>query len=69
MVLQHFVNNHYAGLTDAQMQTLDELLGQPDNDLWDLVTARAESLHATQREMLGLMRACSVKNDKIVVTT
>jgi antitoxin CptB len=36
-VLQRFVNEHFSGLTLAEMEQLDALLELPDNVFWDLI--------------------------------
>lgn len=57
IVLQRFVEAHYAQLTPAQALALDELLNYADNDLWDLVTARIQTQYASQQEVLDMMQA------------
>lgn len=37
IVLQRFVNEHFSGLTLAEMAQLDDLLELPDNVFWDLI--------------------------------
>jgi antitoxin CptB len=69
IVLQNFVEAHYAGLTASQLQALDQLLDYADNDLWDLLTARKEAQHTIQRELLAMILTPAVKNDKIAAGT
>ena len=40
IVLQRFMDQHYAQLSAAESQQFDTLLDLPDNDLWDMITAR-----------------------------
>jgi antitoxin CptB len=40
IVLQRFMDQHYAQLDEEGLQRFEQLLALPDNDLWDLVTAR-----------------------------
>ena len=42
IVLQRFMDQHYAQLSTAELQQFDTLLDLPDNDLWDMITARKE---------------------------
>ena len=42
IVLQRFMDQHYAQLDAAQLQQFDSLLDLPDNDLWEMITARKE---------------------------
>ncbi|MEK6596009.1 MAG: succinate dehydrogenase assembly factor 2 [Pseudomonadota bacterium] len=40
IVLQRFMDQHYAQLDEEGLQQFEQLLALPDNDLWDLITAR-----------------------------
>jgi len=42
IVLQKFINNHFASLSEPELVQLDALLDYPDNDFWDLVSTRKE---------------------------
>ena len=42
IVLQRFMDQYYAQLGAAELQQFDTLLDLPDNDLWDMITARKE---------------------------
>ena len=55
IVLQRFMDRHYAQLGAAELQQFDALLDLPDNDLWDMITTRKEledkSLQAVLRQL------------------
>jgi antitoxin CptB len=38
IVLGRFVEQHYAGLDEAQQAAFDALLDMPDTQLWDMIT-------------------------------
>lgn len=42
IVLQAFIDSHFASLSEAELGELDTLLDYPDNDFWDLVSTRKE---------------------------
>ena len=65
IVLADFVQQHFDGLTAAQMQAFDALLDTPDKQLWDMVTGRQHSDEPQARAMLRLLqnsRKCSAKD-------
>ncbi|MGH8705937.1 MAG: succinate dehydrogenase assembly factor 2 [Burkholderiales bacterium] len=41
LVLERFMQQQGAGMSDAERASLDELLDYPDNDLWDVVSGRS----------------------------
>lgn len=43
IVLQEFVDKHYMRLNKSELQQFDTLLNLPDNDLWDMITAKKEA--------------------------
>ena len=55
LVLERFVSNDYAHLDAVQRQAFDGLLDLPDNDLWELVCARAEAGEPQQRHILAMI--------------
>ena len=58
IVLQAFINSHFASLSEAELLELDALLDYPDNDFWDLVSARKEVLgNENLSSLLGKLRA------------
>lgn len=58
IVLQAFINSHFASLSEAELVELDALLDYPDNDFWDLVSTRKEVLgNENLSSLLGKLRA------------
>jgi len=56
LVLQRFVDRHYAGLTAEQKREFEALLKEPDNDLLDLAMGRAEVDGVVANEILKMLR-------------
>lgn len=42
IVLQRFMDEHYAQLDEAGLRQFDTLLNLPDNDLWEMIALRKE---------------------------
>jgi len=40
IVLGRFIEQHYAGLDEAQLAAFDMLLDMPDTELWDMITGK-----------------------------
>ena len=56
LVLARFLERHGTELDERRLAALDRLLAMDDNDLWDLVSARAECAEAGLQEMLTWLR-------------
>ena len=56
IVLQRFVDKHYAQLNENELQQFDTLLNLPDNDLWDMITAKKEVGDVKLQLMLQLLQ-------------
>ncbi|MFB3080186.1 MAG: succinate dehydrogenase assembly factor 2 [Nitrosomonadaceae bacterium] len=56
IVLQRFVDKHYAQLNENELQQFDTLLNLPDNDLWDMITAKKEVGDVELQPMLQLLQ-------------
>lgn len=56
IVLQRFVDKHYAQLNENELQQFDTLLNLPDNDLWDMITAMKEVGDVKLQPMLQLLQ-------------
>jgi len=56
IVLQRFVDKHYTQLNETELQQFDTLLNLPDNDLWDMITARKEMGDIKLQPMLRLLQ-------------
>jgi antitoxin CptB len=56
IVLQRFVDKHYTQLNEIELQQFDTLLNLPDNDLWDMITAKKEMGDMKLQPMLRLLQ-------------
>jgi antitoxin CptB len=54
LVLQEFLEKH---LQEKDLQSLNELLDLPDNDLWDIVSGRSEGYEAKFGGLVARLRA------------
>jgi len=57
IVLGRFVEQHYAGLDEAQQAAFDVLLDMPDTVLWDMIAGRKEAAQDGQQALLEKLRA------------
>jgi len=57
IVLGRFIEQHYAGLDEAQQAVFDALLDMPDNPLWDMIAGRQEAAQSEQQALLEKIRA------------
>jgi antitoxin CptB len=58
LVLERFMDKHRDELEGERLTAFKALLDYTDNDLWDLISARAECRDARLAEVLGWLRAC-----------
>jgi antitoxin CptB len=58
LVLERFLARHGDHLQGEQLASFNTLLDYTDNDLWDLIRARAECRDARLAEVVGWMRNC-----------
>jgi len=56
IVLQRFMDQHYAQLDEEGLQQFEQLLALPDNDLWDLITARQVITDDNLQQVLELLQ-------------
>ena len=56
IVLQRFMDQHYAQLNEEGLQQFERLLALPDNDLWDLITARQVITDDNLQRVLELLQ-------------
>lgn len=56
IVLQRFVDKHYTQLNEIELQQFDTLLNLPDNDLWDMITAKKEMGDIKLQPMLRILQ-------------
>ena len=57
LVLNRFLERHFAGLGARELDALRALLLRTDPELLDLVMARTEPVEPVERNVLALMRA------------
>jgi antitoxin CptB len=57
LILARFLDARGAQMTDADVAALDRLLDLTDNDLWDLLSGRAETADVAARPLLQALRA------------
>ncbi len=57
IVLEHFIETHYARLSETEQNIFETLLDMPDNPLWDMIMDRQETMHAEQQALLEKIRA------------
>jgi antitoxin CptB len=58
LILERFLHRHGAELRGERMRAFRALLEYDDNDLWDLVSGRAECHDRAMNEVVELLRAC-----------
>jgi len=58
LVLERFLQREGRTLSARDAAAFDELLEQPDNDLWDLVIGRSDCVDARLHGILARLRAC-----------
>lgn len=56
IVLQRFMDQHYTQLNEEGLQQFERLLALPDNDLWDLITARQVRTDNDLQQVLELLQ-------------
>jgi antitoxin CptB len=57
LILARFLDARGATMTQAEVGALDALLELPDNDLWDLVSGRAEAADPALEPLLRQLRS------------
>ena len=57
IVLERFVEQHYAGLDAAQQAIFCTLLEMPDNPLWDMIAGKQEAAACEDQALLEKIRA------------
>ena len=58
IILQRFMSVYYSRLSFDEMAQFEQLLSLPDNDLWDLICARAVSVDEGLKPVLQLLQKC-----------
>ncbi len=56
IILQRFMERYYVQLDEQELEQFERLLALPDNDLWDLITARQVNTHHGVQPVLELLQ-------------
>lgn len=56
IVLQRFMDQHYAQLDQQELERFERLLSLPDNDLWDLISERKTPADHSVQTVLELLQ-------------
>jgi antitoxin CptB len=56
IVLQRFMDQHYAQLDQQGLEQFERLLSLPDNDLWDLISERKTLDDRSLQTVLELLK-------------
>ena len=56
IVLQRFMDRYYMQLDESGLEQFERLLALPDNDLWDLITARQANTDSSLQAVLELLQ-------------
>ncbi len=56
IILQRFMDQHYTQLEEQGLEQFEKLLALPDNDLWDLITARQVTADDNLQQVLKLLQ-------------
>lgn len=56
IVLQRFMDQYYTQLDESGLEQFERLLALPDNDLWDLITARQINTDDKWQQVLELLQ-------------
>lgn len=56
IILQRFMDQHYTRLDQQGLEQFERLLSLPDNDLWDLITARQVTIDPDLQPILELLQ-------------
>ncbi len=56
IILQRFLDRYYAQLDESQLKTFETLLSLPDNELWDIISAKKEIANENIKPLLTLLQ-------------
>ncbi|WP_394807896.1 succinate dehydrogenase assembly factor 2 [Nitrosomonas sp.] len=56
IVLQRFMDHYYTQLDESGLEQFERLLALPDNDLWDLITAKQINADDNLQQVLELLQ-------------
>ena len=57
LVLSRFIENELERLDEEELKSFAELLGYPDNDLWDLVSGRRACTDARLKPLVSKLQS------------
>lgn len=57
IVLQRFMDEHYAELDEVELRQFETLLDLPDCDLWDFIALNKEAENRSLQPVLRLLQA------------
>lgn len=56
IILQRFMDRHYAELDEQGLAQFERLLALPDNDLWELISKRQVTADENMQQVLTLLQ-------------
>ncbi len=56
IILERFMEQYYAGLSDGELQQFETLLSMSDNDLWDCIVNKKVLEDETAQPVLRLLQ-------------
>lgn len=56
IILQRFLEQYYGQLDKSQLKTFETLLSLPDNELWDIISAKKETVNENIKPLLTLLQ-------------
>lgn len=56
ILLQCFLDQHYVQLNEAQLKMFETLLSLPDNELWDIISAKKETTNEHWKPLIRLLQ-------------
>lgn len=56
IILQRFLDQYYGQLDESQLKTFETLLSLPDNELWDIISAKKETTNEIIKPLLTLLQ-------------
>ena len=57
ILLEKFIGGYYTHLDKGDMRVFEELLDMPDNELWDMIAGKQETMNPEHRALLEKIRA------------
>jgi antitoxin CptB len=56
ILLERFMNEHYATLEEDELRQFETLLDLPDNDLWDMIMQKQQAKDLSLQPVLRLLQ-------------